>query len=147
MSANPNSQAISVTLETTSSSEDISVIQQGLSNYNLQFVSADGCQPLNIFLRTTEGLIIGGLLGETYWGWLHFDYFWIDDSHRSQGYGQRLLKMAEDEAIRRGCHFAHLDTMSFQALSFYQKHGYVPFGILEDLPIGQSRIFLYKRLV
>jgi GNAT superfamily N-acetyltransferase len=146
MSAFPDSQPISITLETISSPEDVSFIQQELSNYNLQFAPVDGYQPLNIFLRMTEGTIIGGLLGETYWSWLHFDYFWIDDLHRSQGYGQRLLKMAEDEAIRRGCHFAHLDTMSFQALPFYQKHGYVPFGTLEDLPAGQSRIFLFKRL-
>jgi hypothetical protein len=40
----------------------------------------------------------------------------------------------------------HLDTMSFQALPFYQKQGYTVFGILEDLPEGHRRYYLRKDL-
>ena len=32
--------------------------------------------------------------------------------------------MAENEAIRRGCKHAHLDTMDWQALDFYLGMGY-----------------------
>jgi len=54
--------------------------------------------------------------------------------------------MAEEEARRRGCHSVHLDTLSFQALPFYQKHGYAVFGALENHPVGHTRYFLKKKL-
>ena len=42
-------------------------------------------------------------------------------TYDNQGYGTKLMCMAEDEARKRGCHAAHLGTYSFQALPFYQK--------------------------
>jgi GNAT superfamily N-acetyltransferase len=71
---------------------------------------------------------------------------WIDESVRRQGYGKQLLHAAEQEALRRDCRAAHLDTMSFQALPFYERQGYSVFGVLDDLPVGEKRIFLCKRL-
>ena len=71
---------------------------------------------------------------------------WLDESVRRQGYGRTLVTMAEQIATERGCHAAHLDTMSFQALGFYLKPGYTVFGRLDDLPEGHSRIFLKKAL-
>ena len=90
--------------------------------------------------------MIGGLLGGTYWGWLHVDILWLDDSLRRQGYGSKLLAKAEDEGRRRGCQNAHLDTMSFQALEFYEKNGYTVWGTLEGIPEGHDRIYLRKAL-
>ena len=128
------------------SPEEVRCIQEGLQEYNRAYAPEDYSQPLNIFIRTTPGKIVGGLLGITYWGWLYVSYLWLDENVRRQGLGERLLSMAEEEAIRRGCHHAHLETMSFQALHFYQKHGYTVFGELHDLPTGHSRIFLKKDL-
>jgi GNAT superfamily N-acetyltransferase len=64
------------------------------------------------------------LLGGTYWGWLYVSILWIDEKYRKNGIGSKLLKDAETEALRRGCEYAHLDTMSFQALGFYKKKKY-----------------------
>lgn len=36
--------------------------------------------------------------------------------------------------------------MSFQAPGFYEKLGFVEFGRIEEIPPGQSRIFMKKRL-
>jgi hypothetical protein len=63
-----------------------------------------------------------------------------------QGEAQRGLAQAEQEAARRGCHDASLDTTSFQALPFYLKHGCTLWGQLDDFHIGHSRYFLKKAL-
>ena len=84
---------------------------------------------------------MGGLWGETYWGWLYVDVLAIHEKARNQGWGTRLMAMAEEEALRRGCHHAHLDTFDFQALPFYQKLGYTVFGTLDQFPGEHKRYF------
>jgi hypothetical protein len=42
---------------------------------------------------------------------------------------------------------AHLDTYSFEARPFYEKHGYSLFATLDDYPIGFSKYFLKKILL
>ena len=56
-----------------------------------------------------------------------------------------MLQLAEYEAWQRGCRHAHLDTMDWQALPFYEKEGYRVFGVLDDLPKGHQQIFMYKK--
>ena len=53
---------------------------------------------------------------------------------------------AEREAVRRGCHHVHLDTMSWQAPDFYKNQGYEVIGILPDIPIGNQKYLLMKAL-
>jgi GNAT superfamily N-acetyltransferase len=138
--------AYTIQLEETPNPEDVHFVNNALYEYNRRHVPEDDYTRLCIFIRDEAQTIVGGLLGETYWGWLHVAILWIDDSLRGQGYGSRLLAMAEAEARRRGCHGAHLDTLSFQALPFYQKYGYTVFGQIDDLPVGHTRYFLSKRL-
>ncbi len=58
-----------------------------------------------------------------------------------------MLELAEQAARGRGCHHAFVDTMSFQARGFYEKHGYTRYGVLDDFPIGHRRFFLQKNLI
>lgn len=135
-----------LTIQISPAPEDIQAIEQGLLNYNRQFVEVEGYQRLAIILRDENNTLVGGLLGDVYWNWLHISVLWLDASVRRQGYGSQMLKMAEEEAVRLGCHSINLDTMSFQALAFYQKHGYTLFGELEDHPVGHTRYYLKKKL-
>ena len=64
----------------------------------------------------------------------------------SQGYGAQLLQTAEQIAVERGCVGIWLDTFSFQAPSFYGRHGYTVFGTLHDHPRGKRHFFLTKLL-
>ena len=57
------------------------------------------------------------------------------------------MRLAEDEARRRGCVAAVLYTISFQAPGFYEKNGYRVLGTVACLPPGTSRIFMTKPLV
>jgi GNAT superfamily N-acetyltransferase len=71
---------------------------------------------------------------------------WLSKELRGQGYGHSHLIRAEEEAMQRGCVNACLETYSFQALSFYEKHGYVAFAELEGLSPGGKKHFLRKSL-
>jgi len=135
-----------ITFEPSADPGDIARVRQGLSAYNSAHACDDSFTPLTLFVRDPDGQVVGGLLGGTYWGWLVVEVLWIDESARRLGLGSRLLVHAEQIALERGCHAAHLDTMSFQAPAFYEQHGYKVFGILDDLPKGHRRIFFYKEL-
>lgn len=89
--------------------------------------------------------IRGGLWGGTNLSRLHVELLFVPETLRGRGLGRKLLLDAEQEAIRRGCLGAWLDTYSFQARGFYERLGYSVFGILDDYPPGQHRVFLHKR--
>ncbi len=94
-----------------------------------------------------SGEIVGGLWGWTSRGYLYVDLLFVPENLRGSSFGSALMRQAEQEAARRGCHSAWLSTYSFQAPGFYQKLGYRVFGELPDYPLGHSSIFLTKRLV
>jgi len=85
-----------------------------------------------------------GLFGSTAYGYLHVDMLFVPESLRGSGLGSRLMQQAEQEAIRRGCHGAYLETFDFQAPGFYDRLGYSVFGRLDDTPSGHTRFFLRK---
>lgn len=122
------------------------IIGRSLGNYNQQQVGDDKFQRLCFALQTSDEEIVGGVLGEVYWNWLHVDLLWVKDELRGKGYGQRLMNLLEEEAIKLGAKNAYLDTFSFQAPEFYKRQGYQVFGELPDFPIGQQRYFLTKQL-
>lgn len=135
-----------ITIEENSKPADVQAVEDGLLAFNLQFVPDPQFQPLNIFVRDEDDRVQGGLLGGTYWGWLYVSIFWLDEPLRGCGYGSRILAMAEDEALRRGCHHAHLDTLDVQAPGFYEKQGYVLWGTLDGFPENHKRYYYHKDL-
>ncbi len=118
----------------------------GLRAFNRRNAEAPDFQPLTIAARDAEGRLVGGLVGECGWRWLHVDLLWVADEHRGRGVGRALLDLAEREAAARGCHHVYLDTFDFQARPFYERQGYVVFGVQEDYPPGHSRFYLRKTL-
>ncbi|MCA1598415.1 MAG: GNAT family N-acetyltransferase [Chloroflexi bacterium] len=135
-----------IAFDTTLDPDAARVVRAGLAAYNRSRVGDGEYRELTIFLRDPDRAVVGGLLGDTYWGWLSINIVWVAESLRGQGYGRALLAMAEREALQRGCHHAHLDTMSFQARPFYEREGYRVFGALHDVPMGHSRYFMQKAL-
>lgn len=105
----------------------------------------DGVRPLHILLQDKNGKLQGGLIADTYLNWLDVDDFWLEESARGRGHGQRMLQAAESEAIARGCRFAKLETFSFQARGFYEKCGYKVVGQLDEYPPGQTFYWMKKK--
>lgn len=73
-----------IDIVTDTSASDRQIITDGLNAYNSLHVPADDYSPLCVFARSECGEIIGGLLGETFWGWFHIELLWIDEDCRSQ---------------------------------------------------------------
>jgi GNAT superfamily N-acetyltransferase len=124
---------------------DAQYIRQKLNKYNNNFVPSDNHEKLCLVVRRDD-VIIGGLVGGTYWNWLYIELFWVDENERKNGLGTRILAKVEEIAIRSGCKNAHLETHDFQSLEFYKKRKYVVFGELEDLPEGHTKYYLRKQL-
>ena len=122
------------------------IIGQGISNYNKEQAGDDRDKTLCFVLYGPNQEAVGGVIGATYWDWLHIDLMWVKEEFRGRGYGHRLLALAEEEARRRGAKKVHLDTFSFQAPDFYRRHGYQVFGELRDFPPGHQRYFLARQL-
>jgi GNAT superfamily N-acetyltransferase len=138
--------AHSITLEADPNEAEVRAVINGLVQFNASCAESENWQHLVILLRDSAGVLQGGVLGHTHWQWLYISHLWIAESSRSQGYGRLLLTRAEEEALRRGCGHAHLDTFDFQARGFYEKLGYAVFGQLPDFPTGHTRYFLQKVL-
>lgn len=127
--------------------KEINFVNHALEEFNNKAVGPDNHELLNIVEYDDNGNVIAGILGGTYWGWMHIDILWVDENHRRSGIGSKLLKAAEDEARRRGAHSVHVDTMSWQAPEFYKKHGYRITGELNDIPTGNKKFHLVKDLI
>lgn len=84
--------------------------------------------------------------GRTELGLLFLDMFFLPETIRGQSQGGRLLSAVEDEARRRGCKRAVVETSSFQAPGFYDRHGYEEFGRVEFGLPGHARVFFRKSL-
>jgi GNAT superfamily N-acetyltransferase len=118
-----------------------------LIEYNQSRGGPDHYQPLIVTLKNAQGTVEGGLWGYTNYSWLFVQLLVVPETLRRSGFGRRLMAAAEEEAMRRGCLNAWLDTHEFQAPGFYEKLGYEVFGKLPDYPPGFARIFLTKRLI
>ena len=140
------SGAVTISQSDQPSTEEVAAVTQILNNNNLRYGYQWASVPLSVVLKDAQGKLVGGLIGSTNWGWLHVDLLSVEANLRGLGYGPKLLETAENIARERGCTFAYLDTFSFQAQAFYEKHGYEVWGSLEDFPLGASRIYLKKSL-
>ena len=139
---------IQIVENTEPTEADWLAILRPLHAYNGEKAGGGPAQRLALLLKDAAiGESVGGLYGQTYWGWLTVDLLFVPEAARGKGVGSTLLARAEQMAASRGCRNVWLDTFSFQAPEFYRKRGYEVFGALDDYPEGVSRIFFRKRLV
>lgn len=124
--------------------EEKFIIDQ-LWDHNKQYNAVD-IRSLVVTKKNDKGEIIAGLIARTWWGGLEIQYLWVDKHHRKKGFGKQLMEQAEKEAANRGCHFAYVDTFSFQAQGFYHKLGYREYGELSGFVHKYTRYFLSKKL-
>lgn len=131
-----------------SSADEKENLSDKIVEFNAQqvpFLQSDPFVDLSHSLKTEDDLFVGGIRAFLYcWKCLYIDLLWIEERYRHLGYGAKLIKKVEADAIKQGCHLAHLDTFDFQAKNFYLKQGYEVFGELEDCPPGHKRFYLRK---
>jgi GNAT superfamily N-acetyltransferase len=97
-------------------------------------------------VRDAKRRLLGGLILQSYWRESYVELLWLSARARAAGLGSKLLEEAEKRARKHGSRLIHLNTYSFQAPGFYEKHGYKRFGGMAGSPKGQSRHFYVKQL-
>ena len=120
-------------------------IREMLRDYNARFIGRPDWLPMVITALDAEDELVGGLAGQYGLGWLHVDMLAVAPERRRTGIGMQLLEQAEQWARQRGALGVYLETIEFQALGFYERLGYRPFGQQADNPPGYTRYFLEKR--
>ncbi|MFT3893825.1 MAG: GNAT family N-acetyltransferase [Anaerolineales bacterium] len=130
----------------TPTAEEIEFMEDRLYEHNSAKTGRDDGQLFGFFVRNEKNEIIAGLSGWTWAQACQIQTLWVDPSLRGQGYGEKLLEAAEAEARTRGCKIVMLESYSFQAPVFYQKHGYELAFQLQDFPPGHQNNFLIKHL-
>nr|WP_283103774.1 GNAT family N-acetyltransferase [Shewanella gelidii] len=116
-----------------------------MRQFNMNHMGDETSKPLSVIATDDQGSLIGGVCGRTIYNQLLIDIVWVDESARQQGLGRRLMARAEHEAKSRGCVAAQVDTLSFQAPSFYQKLGFEVIGTVTDILNSPDRFFLVKK--
>ncbi len=116
-----------------------------LRTYNHSYMGKETSQPLAAIARDSEGQLIGGVSGRSIYRQLLIEVVWVAKEHRGSGLGSRLMALCEQEAIKRGCLAAQLDTLSFQAPAFYAKQGFEVVGSVSGIPGSPDRYFMCKR--
>lgn len=126
--------------------QDLDEVRLGLNAFNSRFINIDEIKAIGVFVTDERGKKGAGLTGSTTGNWLRIDMLWVSDALRGQGVGTQLMRAAEEEARRRGCCYAQVDTASFQARPFYEKLGYTLRFSLDNYPRHHQRHYLSKAL-
>ena len=101
-------------------------------------------KPLTVVIRDQNDIIIAGLSGRTIYHKFLINVLWVNDKYRGQGLGFQLMEKAEQEAKHQGCKAAQVDTLEFQAPSFYQKCGFEIIGTAPGFKGCPEQHFLFK---
>lgn len=126
--------------------QDLDEVRLGLNAFNSRFINIDEIKAIGVFITDEHGKKRAGLTGSTTGNWLRIDMLWVSEALRGQGVGTQLIGAAEEEARRRGCRYAQVDTASFQARPFYEKLGYSLRFSLDNYPRHHQRHYLSKAL-
>lgn len=130
----------------TPSDDDVRVLTGGLNRYNDLAFGPMNFRQLVVVACDERGEIVGGLAGNTHWTWLFVAKLWTAEEVRGMGIASAMLAAAENEARKRGCDRANIDTLNRDARRLYEKLGYRVYGELPDYVPGNTRWYLWKRL-
>jgi ribosomal protein S18 acetylase RimI-like enzyme len=100
-------------------------IYEGFREHAIATIGFDETFAPVSFVASDEGQFAGAVVVELFWGTLHVKYVFVKEEYRKQGIATKLMQKAFEYGKEHKCAFAFVETMSFQALGFYQKLGFV----------------------
>ena len=114
--------------------------------FNQQHFEVKERFPIAVSAHNDQGELMAGVSGNTFGNWLLIDWLWVDSALRGQQIGSRLLEELEHQAVLRGCKKVMVDTLEFQAPSFYRSHGYQESFHMSEYPKNGKRYYFFKSL-
>ncbi|MBO1300153.1 MULTISPECIES: GNAT family N-acetyltransferase [Enterococcus] len=97
------------------------------------------------FVYESEGVVLGRIVGFIHWDHLQIELFYVSNNTQGQGIGTKLLNHVESIAKQQNKSYIFLETMSFNAPKFYEKHGYEVVGKIVNSPMENQIRFFYKK--
>lgn len=98
----------------------------GLEQHALKITGINGLSEDSIsFEIYDDSDFVGAVVVQSFWEQLHIKYLFVDEKYRGKGIASHLMQHVFEFGKSRGCQFAFVETMSFQAPDFYQKLGFV----------------------
>jgi ribosomal protein S18 acetylase RimI-like enzyme len=89
---------------------------------------------------------VGALVIKPFWGAFHLQLLYVKESHRSFGIASTLMEQALSFARMRQGAFVFVETLSFQAVEFYTKMGFITEFVRHGYTQGISFHYLKKNL-
>ncbi len=124
----------------------IDFLDKKIDDFNLANWEVSERPPLAIQIKDKRGNVIAGAAARTFGDWLLIDTLWVSEELRGQDIGSQILKELEAAGKNRGCVKCLLDTLNFQAMPFYEKHGYETQWVQEGYPRIGCKYFMVKQL-
>ena len=102
------SSELRISVDADPAKEVTRALFDGLFHANVERTGDGKIDQLCVVARDCDGVLVGGIYGEIYWGWLNILVLWVTPNLRRQGLGARLLSRAEIEAVAREVFAVHL---------------------------------------
>jgi GNAT superfamily N-acetyltransferase len=126
--------------------ELIDYLDKKISEFNWANWEVSERTPLAVQIKNDQGDVIAGAAARSFGNWLLLDTLWVSDELRGQNIGSKILKEIETAGKKRGCIKCLLDTLNFQAMPFYEKHGYTTEWVQQNYPKTGCKYFMVKEL-
>lgn len=124
----------------------IDFLSQKIADFNWANWEVSERVPLAVQVKSDSGEVIAGAAARTFGDWLLLDTLWVAEELRGKDVGSEILNKVENTAKSRGCTKCLLDTLDFQAMPFYEKHGYKVKWTQEGYPKTGCKYFMVKKL-
>jgi ribosomal protein S18 acetylase RimI-like enzyme len=126
--------------------ELVDFLSNKIVEFNWQNRELNERKPLVVQLKNEAGEVIAGAAARSFGDWLLLDTLWVSEELRGQNVGTQLLSKVEMVGKSRGCDKCLLDTLNFQAMPFYKKHGYEVQWVQRGYPKTGCKYFMVKQL-
>lgn len=103
------------------------LIFQGFQEYSLYILGEAGDhldESPRSFEAWDQETFVGAVVVKRFWGQMHIKYLYVHKDYRQHRIASYLMEQAFAYARGLRCAFIFVETLSFQAVGFYQKLGF-----------------------
>lgn len=115
-----------------------------LDNYTKRIVpNLEHNQKNMSFIFQDGERVLGRIVGFIHWNYLQIELFFVSPDTQGKGIGSKLLEHIEKVAQENQLSYILLETMSFNAPKFYEKHGFSLLADIKNSPLEGEHCYFY----